>query len=115
MIIFLLWVICVAVAAYFVKIYRRSGWWVVFTALFPISLLLLLIAGRKMGIGGYKRCLNCEELISYFANTCPHCRSEQYAENQNSGQVFATVICPKCKSVNTSDIDKCYNCGKIIE
>ncbi|HAW59686.1 MAG TPA: hypothetical protein DCX03_11905 [Bacteroidales bacterium] len=108
----ILLVSCVAVAYILADRFKRSYWWVFFTAIFPVTLLFLLIAGRKIGVGGYKRCPQCEELISYFANICPHCHADQYGKKQSSGKAFATVICPKCRAVNTTGTPNCFQCGK---
>ncbi|TCK58382.1 zinc ribbon domain-containing protein [Seleniivibrio woodruffii] len=114
MIMFVLWIICVATAAYLVKQYRRSFWWVLLVAILPIAVIVLPMLGRREGLGGYKKCSECRELIKYDAGICPHCHSDQNAEPKGSkkGIVITTIICPKCKSVNTSDSKTCYNCGK---
>ncbi|HAW58372.1 MAG TPA: hypothetical protein DCX03_05065 [Bacteroidales bacterium] len=78
------WVICVAISVVLVNKFKRSGWWIFFTALFPVTLLLLLASGRKEGKGGYKRCPECRELIDYYANICSHCRADQYPEKNKN-------------------------------
>lgn len=110
---FSIWLVCVIASVILINKYCRSGWWILLVALFPVAIVVLLILGRKEGVGAFKRCNECRELIHYSASTCPHCQSEQYDKQQpkNNGQISA-IMCPHCRAINASDSKECYNCGK---
>lgn len=117
------WVICLAISFVLADKYRRSDWWIFFTALFPITLLLLIASGRKEGKGGFKKCVSCKELMFWEAKKCPKCQEEQPSESKPKQKqdvkqdvhIIAVPLdktCEHCGCVNAYDSVHCFQCGK---
>jgi RNA polymerase subunit RPABC4/transcription elongation factor Spt4 len=74
--------------------------WAVLSALFPLSVLLLIMLPPVVSRGLTKRCPHCEGIIRHRAAVCSHCGKEMPIEMVQCGNCGKFVpegdYCPEC-------------------
>jgi len=109
------WIVFAPIAGFLAARFKRAVFpWVFFSGFFPFIILWLLAMGKREGVGAFKKCSKCSELIEPDAKLCPYCRTDQYPDDVNVKKTMGLVnqICPSCHAVNSSDAKECFACGK---
>ncbi len=77
------WIVFAPIAGFLAARFKRAVFpWVFFSGFFPFIILWLLALGKREGVGAFKKCPQCEELISRVASICPHCHTDLYPEEK---------------------------------